>query len=72
MMPVADPGIPRGGGVNSRAGGGVPTYDFAKMSQKLHEIERICPPPGGEGGQPSLVPPLDPPLDALTKFKILC
>ena len=26
---------PRGGG------GGVPTYDFAKFSQKLHEIERI-------------------------------
>ena len=22
-------------------GGGVPTYDFGKISQKLHEIERI-------------------------------
>ena len=28
---------------------GAPTYDFAKISQKLHEIERIG-------------PPLDPPL----------
>ena len=27
------------GGANSR--GGAPTYDFAKISPKLHEIERI-------------------------------
>ena len=27
------------------SGGEVPTYDFAKISRKLHEIERICPPP---------------------------
>ena len=40
MNPVADPGFPRGGGANSR-GGGAPTYDFAKISPKLHEIERI-------------------------------
>ena len=39
---VADPGFPRGGGANSR--GGAPTYDFAKFSQKLHEIERIWAP----------------------------
>ena len=45
-MPVADPGFPRGGGANSP--GGAPTYDFAKFSQKLHEIERIW--IGGEGG----------------------
>ena len=25
--------------------GGTPTYDFAKFSQKLHEIERILDPP---------------------------
>ena len=37
---VADPGFPRGGGANS-PGRGAPTYDFAKFSQKLHEIERI-------------------------------
>ena len=37
---VADPGFPRGGGANY-PGGGAPTYDFAKFSQKLHEIERI-------------------------------
>ena len=38
---VADPGFPRGGDANSSGGGGVPTYDFAKFSQKQHEIERI-------------------------------
>ena len=26
---------------------GAPTYDFAKFSQKLHEIERIWVPEGG-------------------------
>ena len=35
---VTDPGFHRGGGANSP---GAPTYDFAKISQKLHEIERI-------------------------------
>ena len=40
-------------------GGGAPTYNFAKFSQKLHEIERIWT-PGRKGA--SLVPPLDPPL----------
>ena len=29
------------------SGGGAPTYDFAKFSQKLHEIERIWTPRGG-------------------------
>ena len=43
--PVADLGFPRGGGANSR-GGGAPTYDFAKFSQKLHEFERIWTPGG--------------------------
>ena len=28
-------------------GGGAPTYNFAKFSQKLHEIERIWTPGGG-------------------------
>ena len=37
---------------------GAPTYDFAKISQKLHEIERIW---TGGGARPSR-PPLDPPL----------
>ena len=41
---VADPGFPRGGGANSP--GGTPTYDFAKFSPKLHEIERIWTPGG--------------------------
>ena len=39
-----------------------PTYDFAKISQKLHEIERIWTP----GGHASLTPPLDPPLVKFT------
>ena len=38
---------------------GAPTYDFAKFSQKLHEIERIWT-PGGD--RASLASPLDPPL----------
>ena len=43
---MADPGFPRGGGANSPGVGvGTPTYDFAKFSQKLHEIERIWTPP---------------------------
>ena len=37
---VADPGFPRGGG-RQPIGEGTPTYDIAKISQKLHEIERI-------------------------------
>ena len=41
----ADPGFPRGGGANSP--GGTATYDFAKIFQKLHEIERIWAPGGG-------------------------
>ena len=44
LSAVTDPGFPRGGGANSP--GGAPTYDFAKISQKLHEIERIWTPGG--------------------------
>ena len=59
---VADPGFPRGGSANSR---GAPTYDFAKFSQKLHEIERIWTPRGVR------IPcaPLDPPLERLCFHK---
>ena len=39
--------------------GVAPTYDFAKFSQKLHEIERIWTPGGGGGGCEGR---LDPPL----------
>ena len=35
--------------------GGAPTYEFAKFSQKLHEIERIWTPRGG-GARPSRPP----------------
>ena len=41
MLPGADPGFPVRGGANPRRGGGTPTYDFAKISGKLHEIEKI-------------------------------
>ena len=60
IISVADPGFPRGGGANSP--GGTPTYDFAKCSQKLHEIERIW----SRGGGPR---PLDPPLNMIRKIK---
>ena len=33
---------------------GAPTYDFAKFSQKLHEIERISTPGGGREGRAPL------------------
>ena len=36
---MADSGLPRGGGANSP--GRAPTYDFGKLSQNPHEIERI-------------------------------
>ena len=35
--PGADPGFPVGGGAGP-LGGGVPTYNFVKFSEKLHEI----------------------------------
>ena len=56
---MADPGFLLGGGTNSP---GAPTYDFAKFSQKLHEIKEF-----GPGGR---VPraPLDPPLKTHTVF----
>ena len=41
---------------------GAPTYDFAKIFQKLHEIERIWTP---RGPRPSSLP-LDPPLLPIT------
>ena len=31
---------------------GAPAYDFPKVSQELHEIERISTPGGGVGGVP--------------------
>ena len=57
LPPVADLGFPRGGGANSP--GGAPTYDFAKFSQKLHEIERIWAP--RRGAHPNFYY-VDPPL----------
>ena len=60
---MADPGFPRGGSPTPQRG--VPTYDFVKVSQKLHEIERIWTPRGGGGGGEwwgSLASPLDQPV----------
>ena len=65
--PVADLGFPRGGGANSP--GGAPTYDFAKFSQKLHEIERISAPRGG-GACPKFYY-VDPPLLSIGNRKAL-
>ena len=45
---MADPGFPRGVGANPPEW--VPTYDLAKFSQKLYEIERIW--TGGRGAHP--------------------
>ena len=42
---------------------GAPTYDFAKFSPKLHEIERIWTPKGGGGCVPR--DPLDPPVKSM-------
>ena len=39
MLPVADPGFPRGGGANPK--GGAPTYYLTNFCQKLHENEEI-------------------------------
>ena len=55
LLSVADPGFPLGGDANPR-GGGAPTYEFAKFSQKMHAIERIW----TRGGVPRA--PLDPPM----------
>ena len=45
-----------GGGVPTRRWG-VATYDFAKISQKLHEIERIWMTGGGGWERTPLAPP---------------
>ena len=67
LIAVADPGFPRGGGANSP--GGAPTYDFAKISQKLHEIERIWAPGGGGGARPKFYY-VDPPLNSTSKTNL--
>ena len=65
-IPVADLGFPQGGGANSP--GGAPTYDFAKFSQKLHEIERIWAPRGGARPKFYYV---DPPLNPLSIKEVM-
>ena len=43
-------------GVPTLPGGGTPTYDFAKFSQKLHEIERIWTAGGARPHRSAIVP----------------
>ena len=64
--------IPSGGSrISPRRGRqlprGAPTHNFAKFSQKLHEIERIWTPVGCT----SLVPALDSPLTNVTYWSLL-
>ena len=54
IIAVADPGFPRGGSANSQ-GGGAPTCDFAKFSQKTAWNWKNL-------ARAFLAPPLDPPL----------
>ena len=49
--------------------GGAPTYEIAKFSEKLHEIERIWTPRGG--ARPSR-PPLDPPMTCMSPSNSPC
>ena len=73
MTTVADLGFFRGGGANS-PGGGAPTYDFAKFSQKLHEIERIWA-PRGEGLASKILlyrSATGPPQNDWPKFSVEC
>ena len=48
-----DPGFPVAGGADPTGVGGAPTYDFAKFSTDLHEIEKIL----GRRGRAPLPPP---------------
>ena len=50
VSPVADPGFPRGGGANSP--GGRQHTILPNFPKKVHEIERIWTPGGGEGRVP--------------------
>ena len=64
---MADLGFLQGGGANSP--GGASTYDFAKLSPKLHEIERIWT-PGGDARQKFYY--VDPPLAIPLEFTCNC
>ena len=60
-LPGADTGFPVGGDVNPW-GGGPPTYKFARLSQKLHEIKKNL----VRGG----VSPLNPSLTTAKEFGV--
>ena len=64
-MAGADQGLPVGGGADPL---GVPTYDFVKFSQKLHEIEKIL---GRGGARAGGAPPLGSATAWLTVFLFL-
>ena len=56
MFAVADPGFPRGRGANPR---GDANIRFAKISEKLHNVEKNLYPEGGGRGRPKFYyPPL--------------
>ena len=57
MFAEADPGFPAGGTPTLQ---GAPTYDFAKISKKLYEIEKNLSRRGTRRGASPLL--LDPPL----------
>ena len=63
MLTVAGPGFPQGGGVNPL--GDVPTYDFAKFSQKnCTKLKEF----GPRGARPKFYyvdPPLEPNSDCI-------
>ena len=56
LIPMADPGFPRGGG--QLPGGGALQYDFAKFPKNCMKLKEFGPPRDA-----SLTPPLDPSLD---------
>ena len=61
---------PRRGCQLPGGGGRAPTYNIAKFSRKLHEIERIWVPGGGGGAHPSF--PLDLPMPSIKPIFSQC
>ena len=67
----ADPGFPIGGDTNPV--GGMPTYDFAKFSEKMHEIEKILGHRGGghvPGAPPKSTTDIDIHMTHITKVPL--
>ena len=60
LIPVADPGFPRGGGANSPEEGSSQHAILPKCPKNCMKLKEFGPPGGGGA---SLTPPLDPPLN---------